>query len=109
MPRSGALGLPYHADALLSFLALGVGPPHLSQGTDTEVDVLRGSDAVVRQEQAGEENAVTDLESIVLEERSAEVLLDDRADCANQVMTLGLSDGVQALDNSAVIVTRSFE
>jgi hypothetical protein len=109
MPRPGALGLPHHTDALFSFLALGVGPPHLSQGTDAEVDILRGSDAVVRQEQAGEENAVTDLESIVLEERSAEVLLDDRADSANQVMALGLSDGVQALDDSAVIVTGSFE
>jgi hypothetical protein len=37
------------------------------------------------------------------------VLFDDGADCANQVVALGLSDGVQALDGSPVVVTWSFE
>jgi hypothetical protein len=44
----GALGLPHHTNAMFSFLALGVGPPHLPQCTDAEVDVLRGANAVIR-------------------------------------------------------------
>jgi len=50
MPRPSALGLPHHTNALLSLFALGIGPPHLSQGTDAEIDVLRGADAIIRQE-----------------------------------------------------------
>lgn len=37
------------------------------------------------------------------------MLFDDRDDGADQVMTLGLSDRVQALDDSTVVVTGSFE
>lgn len=37
------------------------------------------------------------------------MLFDERADCANQVVTLGLSDGVQTLDDSTVIVAGRFE
>jgi hypothetical protein len=37
------------------------------------------------------------------------VLLDDDADCTNQVVTLGLSDRVQPLDDPTVVVTGSFE
>jgi len=109
MPRPGALGLPHHTNALFSLLALGVSPPHLPQGTDAEIDVLRGADAVIRQEQRSKENTIADLEGIVLEEGSAEVLFDDRADCANQVVALGLSNGVQALNHSTVVLTGSFE
>jgi hypothetical protein len=104
-----AFGLPHHTNALFSLLALGVGPPHLSQRTDAEVDVLGGADAVIRQEQPSKEDTVADLEGIVLEEGSAEVLFDDGANCANQVVTLGLSDGVQPLNNSTIVVTGSFE
>ena len=50
MPRPSALGLPHHTNTLLSLFTLGVGPPHLSQGTDAEIDVLRGADAIIRQE-----------------------------------------------------------
>lgn len=109
MSRPRALGLPHHADALFSLLTLGVGPPHLSQSTDAEIDVFRGADAVIRQEQPSKEDTITDLEGIVLEERSAEVLFDDRADCANEIVTLGLSDRIQTLDRSTVIVTGGFE
>jgi hypothetical protein len=109
MPRPGALSLPHHTNALFPLLALGVSPSHLSQGTDTEIDVLRGADAVIRQEQPSKENTVADLEGIVLEEGSAKVMFDDGANCANQVVALGLSDGVQALNHSAVVVTGSFE
>ena len=37
------------------------------------------------------------------------MLFDESADCANQVVTLGLSDGVQALNDSTELVTGSFE
>ena len=37
------------------------------------------------------------------------MLFDDRADGANQVVTLGLGDGVQALDDSTVVLTWGFE
>ena len=37
------------------------------------------------------------------------MLFNDRADCANQVVTLGLSDRVQPLNDPAVIVAGSFE
>ena len=37
------------------------------------------------------------------------MLLDDRYDGANQVVTFGLSDGVQTLDDSTLVVTGSFE
>ena len=37
------------------------------------------------------------------------MLFDERADSANQVVTLGLSDGVQTLDDSTELVTGSFE
>ena len=109
MSRPGALSLPHHTDALFSLLALGVGPPHLSQGTDTEIDVLRGTNAVISQKQSGEEDTVSDLEGIVLEKGRAKMVFDERTNCANQEVTLGLSDGVQALNDSAVIVTGSFE
>jgi len=109
VPRPGALGLPHHTNALLSLLALGVAPPHLSQGTDAEVDVLRGTDAVIRQEQPSKEDAIADLEGIVLEEGSAELVFDDRANRANQIVALGLGEGVQTLNSPAVVVTGSFE
>lgn len=109
MSRPGAPSLPHHTDTLFSVLTLGVGPPHLSQRTDAEVDVLRGTNAVVRQKQSGEEDTVSDLEGVVLEKGGAKMLFDERTDCANQAVTSGLSDGVQALNDSAVIVTGSFE
>jgi len=37
------------------------------------------------------------------------VLFDEGANCANQVVTLGLSDRVQALDDPTVIVAGRFE
>jgi len=101
--------LPHHADALFPLLALGVGPPHLAQGTDAEIDVFRGANAVIRQEQPSKEDTVADLEGIVLEEGSAKMLFDDGANCANQEVTLGLSDRVQPLDDSTVVVTGSLE
>ena len=109
MPRPGALGLPHHTNALLPLLALGVSPPHLTQGTDAEIDVLRGADAIICQEQPSKENTVADLEGIVLEEGSTEVLFDDGANRANQVVALGLSNGVQTLNHSAVVLIGSFE
>lgn len=109
MSRPGALCLPHHTNTLFPLLALGVSPSHLSQGTDAEIDVFRGADAVIRQEQPGKEDTVADLERVILEEGSAKVLFDDSADCANQVVTLGLSDRVQTLNHSTIIVTGSFE
>ena len=109
MPRPSTLGLPHHANTLFTFLALGVGPPHLSQGTDAEIDVLRRTDAIIRQEQRCEEDTIADLEGVILEEGSAEVLFDEGADCANQVVALGLSDGVQPLNDPTVVVVGSFE
>jgi len=109
MPRPSALSLPHHTNTLLSLLALGVGPPHLSQCTDAEIDVLRGADAIIRQEQPGEEDTVADLEGVILEEGSAEVLFDESANCANQVVALGLGDGVQPLNDPTVVWIGSFE
>ena len=37
------------------------------------------------------------------------MLFDESADCANQVVTLGLSDRVQPLDDPTVVVIGSFE
>ena len=88
MPRPGTLGLPHHTNTLLPLLALGISPPHLSQSADTEIDVLRRPNAVVCKEQAGKENTIADLEGIVLEESSAEVLFDDGDDGANEVVAL---------------------
>jgi hypothetical protein len=109
MSRPGTLSLPHHTNTLFPLLALGVGPPHLSQGTYAEIDVLRGADAVIRQEQRSKENAIADLEGIILEEGSAEMLFDESANCANQEVTFGLSDGVQPLNDSALVETWSFE
>lgn len=47
--------------------------------------------------------------SIVLGEGNVEVLLHEGADCANQDVTLGLSDRIQMLDYSTIIVTGGFE
>lgn len=37
------------------------------------------------------------------------MLFDDGANCANQVVAFGLSEGVQPLNDSTVIVTGGFE